>query len=173
MSKQDSSDVLLGEEDGPVELTSVRKLTTRDTVEVTSDPRASVTTPSEEDSAAKPDTAEGSTSHEEHNGRGGAEGGAGGVALEEGEESKTTRSKRGSELAAVKKIQRPESLEIDDQLSPNAERNPRKSVLRKRDPTPVHAGPTYTSTSPVGEPYDSSGHKRSASRVGRECCSVM
>ena len=162
--------MLLGNEDGPVELTSVRKISTGDEVGVVSEPRASVSTPttgSEDGKAEKSIAAENPTESGPEEKQSSTEG------EERGEREKgeiTARSKPGG---GKLEIQRPESMEIDDQLCPKTERNPRKSVLRKREPTPVHTGPTYTSTSPVGEPYDSNGQKRSSTSAARECCSVM
>ena len=80
------------------------------------------------------------------------------------------RPKRETRQSTQGVLQRPESLEIDDQLAPNLSRV-RKSNLRKSRPTPVNTGPTYTCTSPVGEPYDSSGQRRTSS--GQECCCIM
>lgn len=177
MARQESSDVILmGDEDGPVELTSIRKLSTGD--DVAPEPHASVSTPtagSEDSSAEKSLVADGPPSPVEKQSEGGTErdeeereGGG-------GEEEKML-TKRGSQQA-IQKLQRPESIEIDDPFSPKSTepsgRNPRKSVLRKKEPTPVHTGPTYTSTSPLGDPYDSSGQRRSSTSVGRECCSIM
>ena len=189
MTKQESSETILhigGDENRNVELTAMRKLTTEDsgTVTPSTPPSLPSPQPSSEDGGAEKSLAtaqghsDGGTTEE------GGEGESDEQERGEGEsdeqergegESEEVRAKRGTQRAISQQLQRPESLEIDDQLaSPGATgsgRNPRKSVLRKREPTPVHAGPTYTSTSPVGEPYDSEGRKRSGG--SRECCSVM
>ena len=202
MSKQDSSDVVLDDEECSVRLTSVTKLTTGDSIDVTSQPRTSTPPPPSPpppssaavESEKLPDRIEservGSTDQSSHDRdaagnddssedeRGGEETSD----KEEDEDREGNVSKRGTQRAIQKMPQRPDSIEIDDQLSPTAAassscssscRNPRKSVLRKTNPTPVHSGPTYTCTSPVGEPYDSEGRRRGSSGNGRECCSVM
>lgn len=182
MARYDSSDVVLGDEEA-VKLTSVTKLTTGDSINVTStEPRTSTPPPLPTDEAKK------SLAADENKEVNSAEQSPGdneaGAVEENEEESGETRdkkeenegeeegvvSKRGSQRVIQQKLERPESLEIDDQLTSN--RHPRKSVLRKTNPTPVHSGPTYTCTSPVGEPYDSDGQKRS-SGTRRECCSIM
>ena len=185
MARQESSGdmVPMGDGDGLVELTSIRRLDTVDSIDITSESRASVSSPtagSDDGNAEKSlaaDIAPSSPTDKRGSGND-AEGGGEGEeprGSEDREEEKSL-TKRGSQLA-IQKIQRPDSLEIDDSFSPKTTesscRNPRKSVLRKKDPTPVHTGPTYTSTSPLGDPYDSTGKRRSSTSVGRECCSVM
>ena len=157
----------LGDEEESVRLTSIRKLPTGEGADVS---RASQSSPVQHTEDGR---AEKSLGVEVGSDQGSGEEGGGEEQKEEGGEDEEggVRPKRGTQRA-ISQLERPESLEIDDQIAPAAlSRNPRKSVLRKRDPTPVHSGPTYTATSPLGEPYDSSGHKRSSS--GRECCSVM
>ena len=182
----------MGDEEGAVELTSVRKLTTGSSIEDAPEPsspispisspgdgiaeQSNATVDTEVSMGKTPDDSTEVTKDEKREG-----GGGGGEGEGEGEagEAESTREQNGKKESQDQEgqlkqrvLQRPESLEIDEQLAPEtSNRNPRKSVLRKTDPTPIHAGPTYTCTSPVGEPYDSSGHKRQA--AGRECCSVM
>ena len=103
------------------------------------------------------------------------DGGRGGSGAKEEEEEEGERDvklkKRGSELA-IENAQKQALDDVEEQLAPNkSSRNPRKSVLKRTQPTPVHSGPTYTCTSPVGEPYDSDGDRRQ--QTGQECCSVM
>ena len=166
--------MVLGEEDGPVKLTSSRKLTTEDTPNAGLQASTSVPAGGSDDALAEKSIAADSPSPQAslepaHNKSTGEGEDRGRDVGEDRDDEETTRQK-GHGKSSLQQLRRPDSLEIDDQLSPKRER---KSVLRKRDPTPVHTGPTYTSTSPVGEPFDSSGQKRSGTRVGRECCSLM
>ena len=182
-TRQESSDVLLmGDEDGPVELTSIRSLATGDSIDITSESRASVSSPtagSEDRKAEKSLAADAPSSPiDKISGERDVERGGEGEedqVREDSDEEKSLMKRRGQ--PTIQEVQRPEALEIDDPLSPATKeppgRNPRKSVLRKKDPTPIHTGPTYTSTSPLGDPYDSSGKRRSSTSVGRECCSIM
>ena len=116
----------------------------------------------------------GSGAKEEEGGEeeGVGDGGRGGSGTKEEEgEGDVKLKKRGSELA-IENAQKQALDDIEEQLAPNkSSRNPRKSVLKRTQPTPVHSGPTYTCTSPVGEPYDSDGDRRQ--QTGQECCSVM
>ena len=199
--KQENEIMGMGDEEGTVELTSIRKLTTSSSIEDApqpSSPISPISSPGDgiaEQSNATVDTevsmdkppdesTEVTKDKKGEGGEGEGEGGEGEGGEGEGEgeagEGKSTREQNGKKESEEKEeiqlkqrvLQRPESLEIDEQLAPEtSNRNPRKSVLRKTNPTPIHEGPTYTSTSPVGEPYDSSGRKRQA--AGRECCSVM
>lgn len=175
----------MGDEEGTVELTSVRKLTTTgSSTEDAPEPsspispvsstgggiaeQSNATLDTEVSMGKTPDDSTEVVKGDKREGEG--EGGEGESTREQNgknnsEEKEEVQLKHGTQRV----LQRPESLEIDDQLAPNI--NPRKSVLRKTNPTPVHSGLTYTCTSPVGEPYDSSGEKRQA--TGRECCSVM
>ena len=184
MARQQSSGdmVPMGDEDGPVELTSIRRLDTVDSIDITTESRASVSSPtagSDDGNAEKSladDIVVPLSPTEKHSSGKDAEGEGEELRGSEDREEEKSLTKRGSPLA-IQKVQRPDSLEIDDSFSPKTTEpssiNPRKSVLRKKDPTPVHTGPTYTSTSPLGDPYDSTGKRRSSTSVGRECCSVM
>lgn len=183
MSKQDSEmmkSMEMGDEDGPVELLSLHKVSTEDSIEVPSpaSPAASSDDGGAEHSIAAVDNEASSDKlHDESpggaNGKEEGEGGGEGTGTRKDKEEveEEVRSKRGAQ-GSIQKLQRPESLEIDEQLAPKiSSRNPRKSVLKNTQPTPVHTGSTYTCTAPVGEPYNSGGQKRQGG--GRECCSVM
>ena len=186
---QQSSEVPTGagDEDGTVELTSIRSLSTGDSMDnMTSDLQASSSSlpaspaggepkpslDSRPSSDKSPDgvAANGIGGEGERDGEGGGERVQSAKKEDEREREKRERPKRETQESTKGVLQRPESLEIDDELAPNLSRM-RKSNLRKSRPTPVNTGPTYTVTSPVGEPYDSSGKRRTS--TGQECCCIM
>ena len=177
MAKQ-SSELPAGAEDGegPVELTSIRSLSTGDDMDVTSDPTASPPASPADSEVKSPDSQLGSDKPPDEGAASaiGGEGEGGGERVQstnkQEDEGVRERPKLDTQKSTQSALQRPESLEIDDQLAPNLSRM-RKSNLRKSRPTPVNTGPTYTVTSPVGEPYDSSGQRRT--RGSQECCCLM
>ena len=91
------------------------------------------------------------------------------TSVEDGEQRETAESpgEEGERKGGWQKDLDLDTSEVDKALA--SKRPPRKSNLKRTQPTPITTGPTYTSLSSAGD-NDEQNYSR---KSGRECCTIM